>query len=44
VDICAAPGKARGAIGDHVVAGERDTDQIGLRSRLPASYAPALWV
>jgi hypothetical protein len=44
MDIRAAPWKARGAVDDHLVAGERDADQLGLGGRLPASDAAALGV
>ena len=44
MDVCAAPGKARGAVDDHLATGERDADQVGLRGRLTASHAAALWV
>jgi hypothetical protein len=42
MDVRAAPGKARGAVDDHLVAGKRDADQVGLGSRLTAADAAAL--
>jgi hypothetical protein len=44
MDICAAAGKARGAVDDHLVAGERDANQLRLGSRLSAADAAALGV
>jgi hypothetical protein len=44
VDVRAAAGKARGTVDDHLVAGERDADQVGLGSRLAAPDAAALGV
>jgi hypothetical protein len=44
VDVGAAPRKARGAVDDHLAAGERDADQVGLGGRLTASHAAALWL
>jgi hypothetical protein len=44
VDVCAAPGKARGAVDDHLAAGERDADQISLWGRLTTSHTAALWI
>jgi hypothetical protein len=44
VDVGAAARQARGAVDDHLVAVERDADQVGLGSRLAASDAAALGV
>ena len=44
MDVGAAPGEARGAVDDQLVAGESDAHQVGLGGRLAATHAAALGI